>query len=142
MTGKEVKLMHKKNPYALLGISQGANKEEIKKAYRNMARQYHPDANSEDQDAEERFKEIKQAYEYLLAHSDGNETRDGDFKTDGNIPKSAFMNVKDMYQPFGAKDHRFMCQFMRQNVFGNMDIEAEMKAAEKFSDILWDDESD
>lgn len=126
--------MLKKDPYALLGISRGANKEEIKKAYRNMARQYHPDANLQDQNAEERFKEIKQAYEYLLSDLDHIDANGNDFR---NIPK---MNVKDMYQPCGAKDHRFMCQFMRQGVFGNMDLEAEMKAAEKFKDILFDDD--
>lgn len=50
--------------YEVLGVDRGANKEEIKKAYRGRARQYHPDVNKEP-DAEERFKEVQRAYEVL-----------------------------------------------------------------------------
>ena len=51
--------------YAVLGVDQNAEREEIKKAYRRLARQYHPDANPNDPQAEERFKEITRAYEVL-----------------------------------------------------------------------------
>jgi|MTBAKSStandDraft_1061840.scaffolds.fasta_scaffold30323_2 molecular chaperone DnaJ len=50
--------------YETLGINRGANKEEIRKAYRKLARQYHPDVNKAP-DAESRFKEINEAYEIL-----------------------------------------------------------------------------
>lgn len=50
--------------YEVLGISRDADKEEIKRAYRRLARKYHPDVNKED-GAEERFKEINRAYEVL-----------------------------------------------------------------------------
>ena len=50
--------------YELLGISRNASKEDIKRAYRRLARQYHPDVNKEE-GAEERFKEINRAYEVL-----------------------------------------------------------------------------
>jgi curved DNA-binding protein CbpA len=48
--------------YAVLGVSRTASLDEIKAAYRKLARQYHPDLNSGSHDAEERFKEINAAY--------------------------------------------------------------------------------
>lgn len=51
--------------YDTLGVSKGASQEEIKKAYRKLARQYHPDRNPGDKAAEERFKEIQHAYDVL-----------------------------------------------------------------------------
>lgn len=51
--------------YAVLGVSRSATAEEIKKAYRRLARQHHPDANPGDAEAEVRFKEVAQAYEVL-----------------------------------------------------------------------------
>src|SRR5437763_12191919 len=51
--------------YKALGVSKNATPDEIKKAYRKLARQYHPDRNSGDKKAEERFKEISQAYDVL-----------------------------------------------------------------------------
>jgi molecular chaperone DnaJ len=51
--------------YDVLGVSKKASADEIKKAYRRLARQYHPDRNQGDANAEERFKEIQQAYDTL-----------------------------------------------------------------------------
>ncbi|GAC1589850.1 MAG: molecular chaperone DnaJ [Acidimicrobiales bacterium] len=51
--------------YAVLGLARGASDDEIKKAYRKLARESHPDANPDDPAAEERFKEIQLAYEVL-----------------------------------------------------------------------------
>ena len=57
--------MSKRDLYEVLGLSRGASADEIKKAYRQLARQYHPDVNREDPDASEKFKEISEAYEIL-----------------------------------------------------------------------------
>ena len=51
--------------YDTLGVSKSASADEIKKAYRKLARQHHPDANPGDASAEERFKEVQQAYDVL-----------------------------------------------------------------------------
>ena len=51
--------------YKTLGVGKGASDEEIKKAYRKLARQYHPDRNPGDKKAEEKFKEISQAHDVL-----------------------------------------------------------------------------
>src|SRR5256714_10367057 len=51
--------------YKVLGVGKNASEEEIKKAYRKLARKYHPDQNAGDKQAEERFKEISQAHDVL-----------------------------------------------------------------------------
>ena len=57
------------NPYDILGVSPSATDEEIKKAYRTLSRKYHPDANMGkpgEKAAEEKFKQIQQAYAQIL----------------------------------------------------------------------------
>jgi len=57
--------MSKQDYYELLGISKGDSADEIKKAYRKLAMKYHPDRNPDDKAAEQKFKDINEAYEVL-----------------------------------------------------------------------------
>jgi molecular chaperone DnaJ len=54
-----------KSPYEVLGVTKNASADEVKKAYRKLARRHHPDANAGDKDSEERFKEVQNAYDVL-----------------------------------------------------------------------------
>src|SRR3954463_15563175 len=64
-----------KDYYAALGVSKDASAADIKKAYRKLARTYHPDANNGDAKAEEKFKEVSEAYDVL---SDANKRKEYD----------------------------------------------------------------
>ena len=67
--------------YEVLGVARDATQEDIKRAYRNLARKHHPDANPSDPAAVDRFKEVGRAYEVL---SDPNKRQRYDmFRDDG-----------------------------------------------------------
>lgn len=69
-----------KNPYTVLGVSENASEEEIKKAYRTLSRKYHPDANINNPNkaqAEEKFKEIQQAYQQIMREREGGSSYQG-----------------------------------------------------------------
>ena len=57
--------MDKKDYYEVLGLKKGATDAEIKKAYRQMAKKYHPDLNPDDPEAEAKFKEVNEANDVL-----------------------------------------------------------------------------
>lgn len=72
------------DPYSILGISKGADEKEIKSAYRKLAKKYHPDYNTSNPKAAERFSEITKAYD-LLSDSDQRARYDrGEIDIDGN----------------------------------------------------------
>ena len=55
----------KRDYYEVLGVERGADDDSIKKAYRKLAKKYHPDMNPGDKEAEDKFKECSEAYEEL-----------------------------------------------------------------------------
>ena len=58
-------MAEKRDYYEVLGVSRDASADEIKKAYRTLGKKYHPDANPGDKTAEEKFKEVGEAYAVL-----------------------------------------------------------------------------
>ena len=64
------------DPYSILGVPQGASEEEIKQAYRKLAKKYHPDLNPGDAEAAEKMQQINAAYDQLLNHPQRNAASD------------------------------------------------------------------
>jgi molecular chaperone DnaJ len=107
--------METKDLYKVLGLKKGASAEEVRRAYRKLARKHHPDANRDDPGAEDRFKEIQHAHEVLSdprkrrEYDEGPQaffggrdartgagTRPGNFSTSGN-----FSDFSDVFGSFG-----------------------------------------
>ena len=65
--------MAKQDPYSVLGVGRNASDVEIKRAFRKKARQFHPDRNPDNADAESKFKEVQEAYEKIATAKDRNE---------------------------------------------------------------------
>ena len=121
--------MEYKDYYKILGVDRKASEDEIRKAYRKLAKQYHPDYNPNNKGAEEKFKEINEAYEVLgdakkRSHYDrlGSDysqwqrrggSGDFDWSRYGGFPGGARVNVEDFGDMFGGGFSDFF-----QSIFG------------------------
>jgi molecular chaperone DnaJ len=98
--------MAKRDYYDVLGVSRGADADEIKKAYRKMAIKYHPDKNPGDHQAEENFKEAAEAYE-VLSNADKKARYDqfghaaNAHSANGGGYGGGGMNMEDIFSQFG-----------------------------------------
>ena len=94
--------MTKRDYYEVLGVERNASKDDLKKAYRKLAMQYHPDRNPDDKDAEEKFKEAAEAYEIL--NDENKRARYDRFGHDGmkgsGFGSQGFTDVNDIFSHF------------------------------------------
>ena len=127
-----------KNFYDVLGVSKTASQDELKKAYRKLARQYHPDTNPGDAEAEERFKEIQGAYD-VLSDPDKRKQYDafgsadgrGGFPGGGGNAGFDFGDISDLFGGFGDIFNRGQA---RQRAGRGADLKAQMSLS--FDDSL------
>jgi molecular chaperone DnaJ len=93
-----------RDPYEVLGVERGASAQEVKKAFRQLARELHPDVNAHDPDAEEKFKEAAEAYE-ILSDEERRATYDRygheGLRSGGYAPNfDAFGSIGDLFEAF------------------------------------------
>ena len=108
--------------YAILGVSKTASEDEIKKAYRRLAKQYHPDVNPGNPEAEAKFKEVAEAYEIL---SDKDKKSNYDQYGDINGPRNSGFGggFNDIFEQFFGSN--------RQRQQHNSDINTEVSLTPK-----------
>jgi molecular chaperone DnaJ len=130
--------MTKRDYYEVLGLGKNASTEEIKSAYRKLAKQYHPDV-SKDKDAEEKFKELSEAYEVLIEPSKkatydkfGHEAADKSF-SGGGFQWSDFTHYSDIQDIFGR-------DFFGRDIFDvfNGGARSERNSAARGNDLRYD----
>lgn len=93
--------MTKRDYYEILGVSKSASKEDLRKAYRKLAMQYHPDRNPDNKEAEEKFKEAAEAYEVLSDDSKrANYDRFGHEGLRGSAGFQGFTDINDIFSHF------------------------------------------
>ena len=94
--------MTKRDYYEVLGVERNASKEELRKAYRKLAMQYHPDRNPDNKEAEEKFKEAAEAYEIL--NDDDKRARYDRFGHEGvrgsGFGSQGFSDINDIFSHF------------------------------------------
>lgn len=145
--------MDYKDYYKILGVERKASEEEIRKAYRDLAKQHHPDRNPDNKQAEERFKEINEAYQVLsdpqkrsvydrVGSDYSNWQRrgaPGDFNWDdyggGGFPGGARVNYEDLEEMFGGAGGGGFSDFFR-TIFGMREEQAARARSQGYQQAL------
>jgi curved DNA-binding protein len=145
--------MDYKDYYKILGVERKASEEEIRKAYRELAKQHHPDRNPDNKQAEERFKEINEAYQVLsdpqkrsVYDRVGSEYSNwqrrgapGDFNWDdyggGGFPGGARVNYEDLEEMFGGAGGGGFSDFFR-TIFGMREEQAARAHSQGYQQAL------
>ena len=112
------------DPYKVLGINPGASEEEIKKAFKTMAKKYHPDLNPGDKKAEEKFKEVNEAYRILMNKGSSSQqqySEQGGFNFNDFSDIFNFGGFEDIFRNFGfsskGEDLRYDLDITIEDVF-------------------------
>ncbi len=119
-----------KNYYETLGVSKTATADEIKKAYKKMAMKYHPDRNKGDTTAEQKFKEINEAYQVL-----GDETKKKNYVQFGSSEGNPFAGGN----PFGGGNYQYSSNaqwFDFSDIFSSFGGQKGSSAGFDFSDLF------
>ena len=123
--------------YEVLGVHREASEAEIKKAFRGLARELHPDVNTEDPDAEERFKEAAEAYE-VLSDPERRQTYDRfgheGLRSGGWAPHAAAGSFQDIFEAFFGGAGGDMFGFGQQGPANGADIGVSIEVG--LSDVL------
>ncbi|HEX8163856.1 MAG TPA: molecular chaperone DnaJ [Pyrinomonadaceae bacterium] len=124
--------MSKRDYYEVLGVAKGAGEQELKSAYKRLARQFHPDLNPGNVEAEEKFKEVAEAYAVLSnAEQRARYDRYGHAGVSSagapNWGASGFGNIEDIFDLFGIGE-----------MFGGRTASGRRTAAQRGSDLRYD----
>lgn len=124
--------MSKRDYYEVLGVGKGAGEQELKSAYKRLARQFHPDLNPGNVEAEEKFKEVAEAYAVLSnAEQRARYDRHGHAGVSSagapNWGASGFGNIEDIFDLFGINE-----------MFGGRTSSGRRAASQRGSDLRYD----
>lgn len=134
------------DPYLLLGISKKASPEEIKKAYRKLAKKYHPDLNPDNKEIEKKFKEITAAYELLSDEEKRARFDRGEIDEQGNARsgpdfyKAYQQQAQGGFRSGGAQSFDFSDIFSNEDIFSRIFKQgpgAKTQHAERGSDLSY-----
>ena len=109
------------DPYKVLGVSKDASNDEIKKAYRQLSKKYHPDSYMDNPLADlaaEKFKEVQDAYDQIMKQRNGREFSGGNGK--GNTSyNNDDLKMQAVLNYLNARHYKEMVLFQRTSSFGN-----------------------
>lgn len=117
------------NPYQVLGVSQTDDEDIIKKAYRKAAKECHPDTHPGDKRAEERFKEIGEAYRILSDKQKEKSMMPEQHRENGKVRQADTVPK----QAEGAPEDRFIREISKRNLNGFFQRSAEREEGKQFT---------